>query len=166
MRRVLVILAVALLACAAPTPASAAPTPTTPALDERGWVWPVTPVRIERPFIAPAHAYGPGHRGIDLTATGAIRAPADGAVAFAGTVVDRGVLTIDHGDGLVTSFEPVDTALRPGDAVRRGDAVATIASGGHAPSGSVHFGVRLHGEYVNPLVLLGGVPRAVLLPCC
>ena len=27
-----------------------------------------------------------------------------------------------------------------------------------------HLGVRLHGEYVSPMLLFGGIPRAVLLP--
>lgn len=130
------------------------------------WEWPVAPVRIVAPYVAPPHAYGPGHRGIDLAAGGEVRSPASGTVAFVGVVVDRPVITIDHGDGLVTTLEPVTTDLSPGDAVTRGDVVGTVATGGHAPAGSVHFGVRLQGAYVNPLLLLGGVPRAVLLPCC
>jgi len=137
-----------------------------PALAERGWVWPVSPVQIVRAYEAPAHDYGPGHRGIDLRAEGPIRSPADGVVAFAGTVVDRDVLTIDHGDGLVSTLEPVTSELNPGEPVMRGAVVGAVSDGGHAGAGTVHFGVRLHGEYVNPLLLLGGVPRAVLLPCC
>ncbi|WP_238439352.1 M23 family metallopeptidase [Microbacterium sp. JZ31] len=93
-------------------------------------------------------------------------APASGTVAFSGTVVDRPLLTIDHGGGLVTTLEPVLSDLSPGDAVSRGDVVGQVAAGGHAAPGSLHLGVRLNGEYVNPLLLLGGVPRAVLLPCC
>jgi murein DD-endopeptidase MepM/ murein hydrolase activator NlpD len=135
-------------------------------LDGRGWVWPVSPVRIVEPYEAPAHEYGPGHRGIDLAASGPLRAPADGVVAFAGPVAGRGVLTIDHGDGLVTTFEPVDTGLRPGTAVTRAAEVAVPATGGHTAPGAVHFGVRLDGDYINPLLMLGGIPRAVLLPCC
>lgn len=130
------------------------------------WRWPVTPVRILKHFVAPAHEYGPGHRGVDLAASGSVMAPASGVVAFSGTVVDRPLITIDHGDGLVTTLEPVASELSPGDAVARGDDVGTVASGGSAPPGAVHFGVRWHGEYVNPLLLLGGVPRAILLPCC
>ncbi|MET0781337.1 MAG: M23 family metallopeptidase [Microbacterium sp.] len=134
----------------------------------RDWIWPAERFRVAEAFVAPAHAYGPGHRGIDLDLLGdtVVRAPADGVVAFAGSVAGRGVLTIDHGDGLVTTLEPVDTDLVPGTPVRRGEDLATLAAGGHAATGALHFGVRLHGEYINPLVLLGGVPRAVLLPCC
>ncbi len=134
-------------------------------LAERGWVWPVSPVRIVRGWEAPAHPYGPGHRGVDLAGT-EVRAPADGVVAFVGAVAGRGVLTIDHGGGLVSSFEPVVSDLAVGEHVARGQPLAMVAEGGHTAPATVHLGVRLDGEYVNPLRLLGGVPRAVLLPCC
>lgn len=137
-------------------------------LAARGWVWPADSFRLARAYVAPAHEYGPGHRGIDLALLGspAVIAPADGIVAFAGRVAGRGVLTIDHGDGLVTTLEPVETALIPGTAVGRGDDVGALALGGHAGPGELHFGVRLNGRYINPMLLLDGVPRAVLLPCC
>ncbi len=133
------------------------------------WNWPVpSPFRVERPFVAPPHKYGPGHRGIDLLPLGspALRAPAGGVVAFSGQVAGRGVLTIDHGAGLVTTLEPIESGLEAGMPVAQGDAVGAVSVGGHVEPGRVHFGVRLHGEYINPLLLLGGVPRAVLLPCC
>ena len=38
-------------------------------------------------------------------------------------------------------------------------------SGGHTPAGAVHVGVRWNGVYINPMLLFGGVERAVLLPC-
>jgi murein DD-endopeptidase MepM/ murein hydrolase activator NlpD len=137
-------------------------------LAERGWIWPADAFRLSRPYVAPAHEYGPGHRGIDLGLIGstAVRSPADGVVAFTGMVAGRGVLTIDHGDGLVTTLEPIETDLVPGASIRRGDEVGALALGGHASPGDLHFGVRLDGAYINPLLLLGGVPRAVLLPCC
>ncbi|MFT4214624.1 MAG: hypothetical protein QM622_07595 [Microbacterium sp.] len=59
-------------------PASAAAAPAVPlgevaasrltASPAHAWVWPVSPPRIVQPFVAPAHAYGPGHRGLDLSA--------------------------------------------------------------------------------------------------
>ncbi|WP_169582340.1 MULTISPECIES: M23 family metallopeptidase [Microbacterium] len=142
----------------------------TPPIGEEdpAWVWPLAAFRVERPFEAPAHRYGAGHRGIDLRADPAepIRSPAPGTVAFSGTVARRGILTIDHGDGLVTTLEPVESELEPGAPVDRGQVVARVAVGGHAAPGALHVGVRRHGEYINPLLLLGEVPRAVLLPCC
>lgn len=146
--------------------------PRGQALDELGWVWPLSSFRLERVFEAPAHPYGPGHRGIDILidaragpATNAL-APADGVVAFSGEVAGRGILTIDHGSGLVTTLEPVESDLEIGTPVSKGDEVAVVTLGGHATPGALHFGVRLHGDYINPMLLLGGVPRAVLLPCC
>ena len=65
------------------------------------WDWPVGPPHaIVRPYAAPATVYGPGHRGVDLAAgAGAVvGAPADGVVHFAGFVVDRPLLSIEHGD--------------------------------------------------------------------
>jgi murein DD-endopeptidase MepM/ murein hydrolase activator NlpD len=136
------------------------------ALPDRDWLWPVEgPRTVIAPFRAPAHDYGPGHRGMDVAAAGAVRAPASGAIAFRGTVVDRPLLTIDHGNGLVTTLEPVQSDLDAGTAVRRGDRIATLASGGHTPPGALHIGVRWNGAYINPMLLFGGVPRAVLLPC-
>ena len=134
----------------------------------RDWAWPLDPFRLERAYEAPAHRYGAGHRGIDLrpVAAGSVMAPAAGIVAFAGPVAGRGILTIDHGDGLVTTLEPIDSPLEAGEPVLQGAPVGVITLGGHTAPGALHFGVRLDGEYLNPLVLLGGVPRAVLLPCC
>ena len=144
-----VVLALVLLAGTPPAPAASASGPApADGLVDRGWEWPLAEVRIDRPFLAPAHAYAPGHRGIDLAAeVGApVRSPSAGTIAFAGAVAGRGVLTIDHGGGLVTTFEPVETTLAPGAAVERGQEVAVIAVGGHAAPSSVHFGVRSHSE--------------------
>ena len=75
-------------------------------------------------------------------------------------------MTIDHGDGLVTTLEPVVSEATVGTVVQRGQKVADLAVGGHSAPGAFHFGVRLDGEYINPMILLESVPRAVLLPCC
>lgn len=146
-------------------PAQARPVPRVD-LASLGWIWPLEGAAVTRPYVQPAHRYAPGHRGIDLRGQGEVRSPADGMIAFAGPVAGRPVVTIDHGDGLVTTLEPVVTTLRPGEPVARGAPVGTITAGGHSAPGELHFGVRLDGEYINPLLLLGGIPRAVLLPCC
>lgn len=173
---------VAVLMCAAIAAASPAAAATrTPVADADAvavaaraepatvWQWPVTGT-VSRPFQQPAHTYGPGHRGIDIAVTVpgevAVRTPAPGIVAYAGTVVDRPIVTIDHGDGLVTTLEPVVASRGVGEAVGAGEVVGTLGGGGHARAGELHLGVRLDGEYINPLRLLAEVPRAVLLPCC
>ncbi len=151
------------------------------------WLWPVAPPHvISRPFIAPATTYAAGHRGIDIridavaaldsvakldggAGTGAeVVAPADGVVHFVGTVVDRPVLSIRHPGGLVSSFEPVESGLVEGQPVSAGDVVGAVRVGAttqaHCPTPCLHFGVRLHGDYVSPLNFLGGIARSVLLP--
>lgn len=129
------------------------------------WDWPIEPPHpVVRPWIAPATPYSAGHRGIDIAApAGTVRAPAAGIVHFAGVVVDRPVVSVRHADGVITSYEPVDSELLQGAAVERGDVIGT-ALAGHCLSRCLHFGVRVHGEYVSPLLWLGGIPRAVLLP--
>jgi murein DD-endopeptidase MepM/ murein hydrolase activator NlpD len=162
-------LTVSPLTASAATDAAVHATDDSVAVQPAGdWLWPAQPFRLVRPFVAPAHEYGPGHRGIDLQPLGGdeVRAPAAGVVAFSGPVAGRGVLTIDHGGGLVSTLEPVDSDLAPGTAVTAGSPVGRLSRGGHAPAGSLHFGVRLDGRYINPLALLGGIPRAILLPCC
>lgn len=161
------ILMVVLLAhtAAGPSPAAAAEDPTAgPA-----WSWPLAgPRTVVEPYRAPAHRYGAGHRGVDLgSSIGAVvTAPADGVVAFRGTVVDRPLLTIEHPGGLVTTFEPVRSTLVPGEVVVSGQEIGVVDVGGHTPPGALHLGVRRHGDYINPMLLFGDVPRAVLLPCC
>lgn len=158
----LVILCALLSASVSPVPAvahAAAGTTTT-------WAWPVPfPHPIVRPYVAPASAYGAGHRGIDISsaAGSVVTAPADGVVYFAGVVVDRPVLSIRHADGLVSSYEPVESELPAGTIVRQGDTIGHLLSG-HCVDACLHFGVRLYGQYVSPLNYLGGIPRSVLLP--
>jgi murein DD-endopeptidase MepM/ murein hydrolase activator NlpD len=144
-------------------PAAPASSPARPR-----WVWPVDPPHeVTRPYEAPATAYGPGHRGIDIAAEpgAAVRAPADGTVSFAGVVVDRPVVSIRHADGLVSSVEPVVPCVSAGDTVVAGQVVGALAGAPrHEPAGGLHLGARLHGEYVDPALLLAALRHAVLLP--
>jgi murein DD-endopeptidase MepM/ murein hydrolase activator NlpD len=161
MRRLITLLLGTALLAALGSPAIAS-VPQSPA---QQWHWPADPPRaIVRPFIAPATPYAAGHRGIDIsTSTSVVYAPADGIVHFAGTVVDRPVLSIEHPGGLISSFEPVATLLVPGTVVHRGEVIGELQAG-HCSTMCLHFGVRLNGQYVSPLKYLGGIPRSVLLP--
>jgi murein DD-endopeptidase MepM/ murein hydrolase activator NlpD len=134
---------------------------------EGTWLWPVSGDRaVTRPFEAPETRYSAGHRGVDLLAASGttVVAPASGVVSFAGTVVDRPVLSITSEGSLVSSIEPVIALVSEGDVVRAGEVVGTVGNGGHCSAQCAHFGVRLFGRYVNPLALLRTLPRAVLLP--
>jgi murein DD-endopeptidase MepM/ murein hydrolase activator NlpD len=152
------------------SPASAAaadpPVADSPIAQLGSWSWPVSGAHaLARPYVAPAGPYAAGHRGIDIRAPlGApVLAPADGVVHFAGFVVDRPVLSIEHAGGVLSSYEPVQTTLVAGDLVARGQVVGTLQPG-HCALPCLHLGVRVDGEYVNPLLFLGGVGWSVLYP--
>jgi murein DD-endopeptidase MepM/ murein hydrolase activator NlpD len=133
------------------------------------WIWPAPKPRvIVEPYRAPAHSYGAGHRGVDVVAErgSPVLSPAAGVVAFRGTVVDRPLLTITHADGVVTTLEPVDSSMSPGDVLAAGDQVGTVSTGGHSAPDTLHIGVRVDGAYIDPMSMFGGAERAVLLPCC
>ncbi|HXD60548.1 MAG TPA: peptidoglycan DD-metalloendopeptidase family protein [Lacisediminihabitans sp.] len=161
-------LALLALAVVAVSPAQASASEQSRAGATPHWAWPIVPPRVVlRAFTAPETAYSAGHRGIDLAAsTGAtVYAPADGVIHFSGVVVDRPVLSIEHAAALLSSFEPVTSTLPAGTVVHRGEPVGVVAAaGGHCASSCLHFGVRLHGQYLSPLNFLGGIPPPVLLP--
>ncbi|WP_431072889.1 murein hydrolase activator EnvC family protein [Microbacterium phyllosphaerae] len=169
-RRLLAVLLIAALLVVGPHADADAATPSTATVAASvPWSWPIDGVRsVAIAYRAPAHEYGAGHRGIDIVSAvgSAVRAPADGVVAFRGTVVDRPLLTIEHPEGYVSTFEPVMSTLSPGDVVTAGDDIGVLSTGGHASRGTMHLGVRSGGDYINPMLLFGEVPRAVLLPCC
>lgn len=134
------------------------------ALRSGTWSWPVTgPHTISRNYSAPTSAYSPGHRGIDLVASSGteILSPADGVVHFAGWVVDRPVLSIEH-EGLLSTFEPVEALVMKGEKVSRGQVIGLLGSGAHCSC--LHMGARQGEDYLSPLAMLSSVPAAVLLP--
>ena len=148
----------------APAAAAADPVPPPPSL----WTPPLTgPPSVSRPFEAPPHPYGAGHRGVDLHGSPGmpVLAAGDGVVAFAGTVAGRPLLSIDHGNGLRTTYEPVQPSVGAGQRVTRGSPVGTLVPG-HAgcPVGAcLHWGLRRGETYLDPMTLLR--PRQIrLLP--
>ena len=133
-----------------------------------GWSWPLNPrPAVLRAFDPPARPWLSGHRGVDLQAAfdGApVTSPAAGTVSFVGVVVDRPVITIDHGNGLRSSFEAVRSDLNPGDAVAEGEVLGWIQPGHCGPGPCVHWGVRRGDEYLNPLAFVTDLRPSVLLP--
>ena len=133
------------------------------------YAWPLGPPvpAVERPFAAPAHPYGPGHRGVDLAgAPGApVLATAAGVVVFAGLLAGRGVVSVQHPDGLRTTYEPVAATVRAGATVARGDALGVLRPGHTGCAATcLHWGVRRdRTTYVDPLRLLAP-PHVRLLP--
>lgn len=139
--------------------------------------WPVSvsPGRhppLLQPFRAPAQSWSAGHRGVDVAAAEGtpVLAPADGVVTFAGTVVDRGVVTIGHdrggAAGLRSSVEPVQATVLPGEAIARGQQVGVVARGGagHCARDCLHWGLRQGRRYLDPMLWVARPPHPVLLP--
>ncbi|OLF13367.1 hypothetical protein BU204_27775 [Actinophytocola xanthii] len=146
-------------------PSHAPPVPPTDPHADAGasasrFVWPLPPPHpVLRPFQAPSSPYGPGHRGVDLG--GPIGAPvmaaAAGVVVFAGEVAGRGVVSVDHVNGLRTTYQPVDTVVTRGQRLPAGALLGHLLPGHLGCSGApacLHWGVRRGAEYLDPLALL------------
>ncbi|MDT0169900.1 M23 family metallopeptidase [Pseudarthrobacter sp. BRE9] len=132
------------------------------------WQWPLAPrPPVLRGFDPPPKPWLSGHRGVDLgfAAAGApVVSPAAGTVSFVGVVVDRPVITIDHGGGLRSSFEPVESTLAVGATVAAGQVIGTVLPG-HCPAAQcLHWGVRDGEVYVNPLQFVLDLRPSILLP--
>ena len=143
---------------------------TTPAASEepRGnWSWPLPPEpAVLRTFDPPAKPWLSGHRGVDLQSganAAQVMSPEAGTVTFVGVVVDRPVITIDHG-GIKSSFEPVESTLAVGTAVSKGDVIGTVLPGHCGVTPCLHWGVRRGEEYLNPLSFVRDLRPSVLLP--
>ncbi len=119
---------------------------------------------VLRLFDPPPVPWAAGHRGVDLSAEPGtlVRAPASGTVTFAGTVVDRGVVTVLHADGLRSSLEPVEPLVAEQQHVQVGEAIGVLTARPHHPG--LHWGVRRGQTYLDPLSLLPRSDPVVLLP--
>jgi murein DD-endopeptidase MepM/ murein hydrolase activator NlpD len=121
--------------------------------------WPVVGP-VLRSFEPPSGPYGPGHRGIDIGAPlgTPIAAAGDGVVAFAGWVGGSLFVSIDHPDGVRTTYSWLSSiAVSKGQTVAKG---AVIAATGHGhpevPVPHLHFGARVGSVYIDPMLLLEG----------
>lgn len=156
----------AVLLALSPQQASTAPARIVPGFSSQ-WQWPLAgDIVVLRPFDGPPQNWLPGHRGVDLAASEgrSVLAPQDGVVSFRGQVVDRQVLVIDHGHGFKSSFEPVSSDLAVGQRVAARELIAEVSTGAHCSLRCVHWGVRLHGQYIDPALLIEDLRPSVLLP--
>lgn len=122
--------------------------------------------RVTRPFDPPARRWLPGHRGVDLAAPdgAVVRAAGAGVVRFAGEVAGRPVVSIDHADGLRTTYEPVSPTVAAGDRVSAGDPIGVLlpTHAGCPVAACLHWGLRSGALYLDPLILLGLGPVRLL----
>ena len=157
--------------------------PTTTVVPDRprvpGLWMPVTGA-VVRGFDARAGPYGPGHRGIDISAlVGAtVRAPAAGRVEFAGPVagtiwvsllvapgvrVTLGPLLDPVTAGRVPSRAPLGR-VGPGHRAGSSEGAGSTEGAGSGFGARLHLSVRVDGVYVDPLAYLIDRPRARLAP--
>jgi murein DD-endopeptidase MepM/ murein hydrolase activator NlpD len=128
---------------------------------------PIEPLVVLHPFNPPAHRFGAGKLGVDLTAAeGAVVVAAGaGTVVFAGPVAGRGVVVIAHADGIRTEYEPVRPVVIVGERVLAGARIGVL-SGHHVGCAAVclHWGARRGQAYIDPLSLLHPLGPVRLLP--
>jgi hypothetical protein len=135
---------------------------------------------VVRGFDARAGPYGPGHRGIDISApVGAtVRAPAAGRIGFAGPVAGTTWVSLVVAPGVQVTVGPLldpVTAGRvpsraplgrvgPGHRAGRGEGTGPAEGAGSGSGSTLHLSVRVDGVYVDPLAYLIDRPRPRLAP--
>lgn len=124
-----------------------------------GWELPVQR-RVADRFRPPVTDWGAGNRGWEFATSEGdpVVAVGAGVVTFAGWVAGRGVVTIDHGGGLLSSVTGMTGVL-----VLRGQAVGAGHLLGRAQQ-RLHLGFRQDGTYIDPALLYTRVRHAVLVP--
>jgi len=125
---------------------------SAPALQVGGLGWPVSGSLLA--------SYGgnlPDGRASEGVLIGAaagttVKAVADGQVVFADWMNGYGlILIVDHGNGYMSLYAHNDALLRDaGEAVKRGDAVATVGNSGGQGRAALYFELRRNGKPVDP----------------
>jgi murein DD-endopeptidase MepM/ murein hydrolase activator NlpD len=138
--------------------------PASPPVPATGtYAWPVDGPVI-RGFDPPQGPYGTGHRGIDIGVEPGtpVRAAEDGVVAFAGPIGGSLFVSVDHADGVRTTYSWLSSVgVHRGGHVARGAILGSTGLGhpGVEPP-HLHFGARLGDTYIDPMTLLE--PRSVV----
>jgi murein DD-endopeptidase MepM/ murein hydrolase activator NlpD len=130
---------------------------TSPAYDT--YAWPVQGPVI-RGFEPPATPYSSGHRGIDIGCPFGteLHAANDGVVAFAGWVGGSLFISIDHPDGVRTTYSWLSSvSVKAKQAVARGEVIGATGHGHpEITDPHLHFGARVGSTYIDPMLLLEG----------
>jgi murein DD-endopeptidase MepM/ murein hydrolase activator NlpD len=152
MRPILTLLLTALLLLGAP-PARADGLTLTPPIDGA----------VVRGFDDVAR-FAAGHRGVDLAGSEGepVRAAAPGRVYFAGSVAGTPTVSIDHGNGWRTTYQPVAARVAEGDEVAAGQEIGILRAGHCAGSTCLHWGLTDGVNYADPTAYLGLLPVRLL----
>ena len=132
---------------------------TVQSLGEISFTWPCpSSSRITSEFgarEAPVSGASTNHKGIDIGAsTGSdVLAAALGEVVISTYSASAGnYVMISHGGNVYTVYMHMDTVkVSVGDSVQKGSKIGTVGSTGYSTGPHLHFGLRVDGEYVNPL---------------
>lgn len=114
-------------------------------------------VEVLRPFAPGAANWNAGHRGVDLAmnAGDLVYAAGAGTVIYSGALNDRSLVSIQHGDGIRTTYEPVVPMVAQGQEVAAGELIATVDGTHCNPRSCLHWGAKSGSKsYINPLSLL------------
>lgn len=133
--------------------------PTQPRVNVTVAYRPPVPAPVTDPFRPPASFAGPGNRGLTFatSAGDVVSAAADGVVTFAGSIGAHAYVTVQHRDGIRTSYAFLaEVAVGVGDRVQQGAAVGVA---GEEP---FHLGARVGDTYLDPALLFG--PEAFAAP--
>ena len=117
-----------------------------------GYIEPVAG-RVVDWFRRPAHIGAPGNRGweYETQPDSPVVAAAAGNIRFAGQVGGSLYVSINHPDGVRTTYSHVrDIAVKKGDFVEQGIVLASTKGA------SFHFGAIKEGDYIDPAELIGG----------
>jgi murein DD-endopeptidase MepM/ murein hydrolase activator NlpD len=123
--------------------------------------WPLTAGLVTSLF---GTRNGNHHDGIDIAAPAgaAVRAAADGEVAFNGALPGYGnMLIVRHARGYVTVYAHTERQYAAeGVRVRRGQLIAIVGQSGRATAPNLHFEVRKDNSVYDPLQFLPAVGSA------
>ncbi|MUV13013.1 murein hydrolase activator EnvC family protein [Noviluteimonas gilva] len=127
-------------------------TTTGPALQVGGLSWPVSGSLLAR-YGGPMPD-GRTSQGVLIAAPAGttVKAVADGRVVFADWMNGYGlILIVDHGNGYMSLYAHNDALLKDaGDAVKRGDGLASVGNSGAQGRAALYFELRRNGQPVNP----------------
>jgi len=123
------------------------------------WCWPLPPPHhVVRGFDPPIQPWLAGHRGVDLAGTPGepVLAAGEGVIAFAGRIAGVPIVSVQHPNGLRTTYQPVVTRRQPGIAVMPGEQIGRLVlTGSHClPAACLHWGLKRAADYLDPLALL------------
>lgn len=132
--------------------------PAPPPMAGKGFVWPVKGEVVAE--YGPL-AKGQHNDGINIAAARGtpVRAAENGVVAYVGNELKGfgNLLLLKHADGWVSAYAHNDQLMvRKGEAVKRGQQIATVGASGGIDNPQLHFELRRGTEAVNPLDYLGG----------